>query len=285
MNHENIKELYMDFLTLKYEEGYYHCYPSQSSNELLDLAISLILTEEIRDSDYYKEFIYELPYNKYAGNAYYLDRVDNNIILGFLYGYDRAYLPLDKFENLMIQWRQAYNTKPNEMIISVDENKNFKISYSTQENKSSNTHNPIHQKINDENNIELIFSPSNTQAEDNYFEIEPIEDRLFAFPPDANPTLSLFADLLISDFPLSDYEEKLAQPPYEYYDDRYYLAIVEDRILIYDKTEEVKAFPPYDKFLDLMRKWQIASKEKSELYRIYIENDYDFKVFILEEIK
>lgn len=270
----------MDFISLKYENRFYRCYPSQSTNELLDLTISLLTTEEIYNSDYYREFIYELPYNKYSGNAYYLERIDDYIIIGFVYGYDRVYLPLNKFENFMSQWRKAYNDKPSEMIISVDNNKNFKITYENCQTNDELIPNPesviTKEAVSTNNSRGLV-------PKENYMEFEPII-RQYYVNDASNPKLNLFADLLTGEVPLSNYKEKLKFPPYEYYDDRYFLAIVEDRILIYDKTMEIKVFPKFETFIDLIHLWKSAINQEIELVRLYINDDYKFKIMILKEL-
>ncbi|MGE4258999.1 MAG: hypothetical protein AB7F19_06620 [Candidatus Babeliales bacterium] len=203
-----------------------------------------------------------------------MERIDDYIILGCQYSFERAYLHLYQFENLMSQWRKAYEDKPTEMIISVDD-KNFIISYEKDSKSIKLT-----------STSEYITSTSFLSEypyADNYVEIEPIYDELHVFESD-DRRFNVFAYLLTSNIPSSDYVEKLQQPPYEYYDDRYYLAIVEDRILIYDKTMEIKVLPAYNKFLDLMKQWPLAVHKKPKLIRIYIENDYDLKIFILQPV-
>ncbi len=272
----------METLKLKYD---YECdlYDYDSANNNLLDKIADLLTTEIQDSGLYIELLNKSPH-EYRGNAAIVTKVDNYIILRNQYESTKYLIPNEKFKILMDQWHKACIDKRHEITISLDNNKNFTITYDSKKDESAKNIKQVTQTY-ESNNAEPIFSSSKIDVQENYFEIEPIDDKLFAFPPEDNATLNLFANFLISEVPLSDYKEKLTQPPYEYYDDRYYLAIVEDRILIYDKTEEIKALPRYDKFLDLMRKWQITIKEKSELYRVYLANDYDFKVYFLEEVK
>lgn len=263
----------MDTLKLSYNWEFDLYDYDSANNNLLD-KIADLLTTEIQDSDLYKELLSKSPH-EYRGNAVIITKVDSYIILRNQYDSSKYLIPNEKFKNLMAQWHNACSDKPDEMTISVDDNKNFTITY----HKANN--NPQANYINKIIPTEKIISYSDSASplKDSFIELEYIDYELYVHETENNQ-LNLFAYLLISKVSASDYAERLNKPPFEYYDNRYYFAIVEDRILINDTIMEIKALPPLDKFLDLMYQWKLTTEKKPTLIRLSIDDDYNFKIHI-----
>lgn len=259
----------MNKVKLTYENGLYRYDYKSFNNELLQITVS-ILTSAIRFMDYYKEDLQEKPY-KYISDVYYIDKVDDYVILGCDEGDEKAIMPYNKFTNLMKQWRSAYNNLPAEMTISVDDEKNFTITYPNQES--------LHPAQNEipEN---VKYRPTVNVDNEEFVNIE-FKKKHYHAQYGKSEKLNLFAGLLTSSIPLSDFLTTLKIAPYEYYDEEYVLEVIEDRILVYERNNMLKALPPLDKFLNLIVQWKSITLSKPKTIRLYMDNQYNFRLIPL----
>ncbi len=266
----------MDTLKLLYKFGLYHYESEPSSNKLLT-KIAHLLTRELQGSEFYKKLLEIKPY-EYQGDSDTIIKVDDYIILGCQYEPSKYLITNESFTNLMEQWRKAYNERPNEMSISIDKNKNFTINYENLQ-ALKKTHKITNRTKTKE--FTKIFHPSISIVKDTFIEIASINEDQVIFPSN-NEQLNLLAYLLTSDFLISNYLEKLKASPHRYYNDRFIVDLIEDKVLINDTIEEIKVLLPFYKFQDLMHEWHLAIKKKPKLIRLYIDNNYNFKIFILD---
>jgi hypothetical protein len=256
----------MSKVKLTYENGLYRYDYKSFKNELMQITVS-ILTSAIRFSDRYKEVLEKKPY-KYISDVYYFDKVDDYIILGCDEGDEKAIMPYSKFTDLMDQWRSAYNNLPAEMTISVDDEKNFTITYANQQ-----IIHPAQNKI-PEN---VKYRPTIRVDNEEFINIE-FKKKHYNTQYGKNEKLNLFAGLLTSSIPLSDFLTTLKIAPYEYYNEEYVLEVIENRILVYEKSNMLKALPPFDKFLDLIVQWKSITLNKPKTIRLYMDDKYNFRL-------
>ena len=259
----------MNKVKLTYENGLYRYDYKSFSNELMQITVS-ILTSSIRFMDFYKEDLQQKPY-EFNMNADYIHKVDDYVILGCEEGDEKTIMPYSKFTHLMEQWRSAYNNLPKEMTISVDDKKNFTITYPNQETK---------RPAQNETPGNRQFRSTVTIDEEEFINIE-FKTNHYSALYGKSEKLNLFASLLTSTVPLSDLLTALKIAPYEYYDEEYLLQVIEDRILVQDINNMLKALPPLDKFLDLIAQWKSLILNKPQTIRLYIDDQYYFKLVLV----
>lgn len=256
----------MNTVKLIYKNRYYWYDYKSFDNPLLQITV-VILTSALQFMDTYKSNLEKKPYESNI-DSFYIHKVDDYVILGCEEGDEKAIMPYDKFIHLMDQWRSAYNSLPAEMTISVDAEKNFRISYPNQE---------IIPPANDEIPKNVKYRPTINIDKEEFINIEFKKNHYNALYG-KNEKLNLFAGLLTSTVPLSDLLITLKIAPYEYYDEEYLLEVIEDRILIQDTDTMVKALPPLDKFLNLIVQWESVTFKKPKKIRLYIDDKYNFKL-------
>lgn len=256
----------MNKVKLTYENGLYRYDYKSFSNELMQITVSILISS-IRSMDFYKEDLQQKPY-EFNMNADYIHRVDEYVILGCEEGDEKAIMPDDKFTHLMEQWRSAYNNLPAEMTISVDDQKNFTITYPNQEVLPS-TKNTIC--------LETKYQPTIGLNKQEFIYIEFKKNHYFT-QYGKNEKLNLFAGLLTSTIPLPDLLISLKIAPYEYYDEEYLLEVIEDRILVQDIDNMLKALPPLDRFLDLIIQLESVTLNKQNIIKLNIDDKYNFRL-------
>lgn len=247
-------------------------------NPLL-VTIAYYITTYIGYSDRYKECLNNQPF-VYHINASTMERADNYILFGLDSGLFAGYMPSDKFTNLMMQWKQAYNAQPEEILITIDEEKKFTISYQSSTTDFIQKNNVLYkQNYIGASQKEEDPKPWFISMHAQYVEFQ-LENAVY-YAVSNNKKLLMFGELLIQ-LPTTLFFEKIKTKPFEFNNFKYCLTVIEDRVLIYDKIMEVRAFPPLESFSDLVGQWQSAINQKPELIRLYIEDDYNFKIRILK---
>lgn len=257
----------MDTVTLTYIDGIYRGDYASTDNKLL-ITITIILSLEIRDSHLYREFLNKSPF-EFIGNGYYLNKVENYIVYGGNYSTNKYYIPYANFLDLMSQWEKTNINLPKKINISMDEEKKFKIIYENSNNKAITSYSS--------NLCFKNFQPSSYIKGKNYIELKSLNEKLIVSPID-NKILNMFALLLTSNIAIFDSLKNIEQGKYEYSDNRYFITIIEDRILIYDTYLDIKALPPLNKFLQLLAQWKLIGSTKPKLIKLYIDDDYNFKL-------
>ena len=259
----------MNTVKLIYKNNYYWYDYKSFDNQLLQMAV-VILTSALQFLDTYKSKFEEKPYESNI-DSFYIHKVDGYVILGCEKGDEKVIMPYDKFIHLMEQWRSAYNDLPAEMTISVDDEKNFTITYPNQETK---------RPAQNETPGNRQFRSTVTIDEEDFMNIE-FKTNHYSALYGKSEKLNLFASLLTSTVPLSDLLTALKIAPYEYYDEEYLLQVIEDRILVQDINNMLKALPPLDKFLDLIAQWKSLILNKPQTIRLYIDDQYYFKLVLV----
>src|SRR3990167_3735236 len=92
------------------------------------------LGHEIRSFiDWHYSFAVDPESKSLGGNAFFLDKENNNIIIDDMLHdseedhEDRAAMPKDDFLKLLNDWQKVYSQKPDEIIITQDENGKISI--------------------------------------------------------------------------------------------------------------------------------------------------------------
>lgn len=230
----------------------------------------------------YREHLNTKPF-QWGLNCDSIERVDHHILFGFDFSQEfEGIMHSDQYENLLSQWEIAYNDRPNEILLSMDEEKNFTITYQKPDR-------PRHQ-YNKEPNVKFLnlfknpqedYTPWFISTKDDYAEIVLENDKYHIYTK--NDKLYALADLLFH-IPVAECIDKLQVKPYSYYDWRYALTLIEDKIYIHDDGLEIKALPPFAKFIDLINQWELATPKNPELMKLYCDDDYNFQLYALEPV-
>ena len=132
---KNIKLIKKYFSNLRgsTSDNVYYFWAERGDNPKMETSINFLMTEVGNFIDWHYNFALDPKSKSLSGNAFFLDKENNNIIIDDMLHdseedhEDRAAMPKDDFLKLLNDWQKVYSQKPDEIIITQDENGKISI--------------------------------------------------------------------------------------------------------------------------------------------------------------